>query len=152
MSTEETKAPAADAREVAIETASKEQIYEELGQFVQDLTGKRIGKTGGRKVFDAVVSRIFEHATRNKVFRFNAGFGSLHVRNYGAGSRRLPSGAVTEFGERSKLRYEEGVVVEALIQNGGNLAAVLAARKVAPEGTALAAEAVTTTAETASLD
>lgn len=119
----------------------KELIYAEIGDMVKEMTGKRVGKTGGRKIFDAVVEKIFAEATKAGTFRFNAGFGSLHIKNYQAGSRRLPSGQETTFGERQKLRYEEGVVVSALVESKGDLAAVLAARKASGESDVDAAPA-----------
>lgn len=97
------------------ELTSKESIYQQIGDMVKEKTGKRIGRTGGRAIFDFVVKRVFQTATEEGSFRFNGGFGSLHVREYQPGSRRLPSGQEVEFGERKKLRYEEGVVVKAMV-------------------------------------
>lgn len=119
------EAPAADTEK---ELSVKEAIYTKVGEFVKEKTGKRIGKTGGREVFDLIVDEIFAAAVKEGTFRFNGGFGSMHLRTYQAGSRRLPSGTNTTFGERKKLRYEEGVVVKALIGNGGNLIEALKAR------------------------
>ena len=110
------------------EVSAKESIYVSIGNLVQEKTGKRIGKTGGREIFDLVVEQVFAAAAREGQLRFNGGFGSLHQRKYQAGSRRLPSGETTTFGERTKLRYEEGVVVKALNDNGGNLEEALKAR------------------------
>jgi hypothetical protein len=67
-------------------------------------------------------------------FRFNGGYGSLHVKTYQAGTRRLPSGQETTFGERSKLRYEEGVVVAGLVASKGDLAKAKADRPTAAAG------------------
>lgn len=103
------------------EATGKEAIYVALGQHVQNKTGKRIGKTGGREIFDLVVNSIFVLATKEGAVRLNGGFGSFHVKDYQAGKRRLPSGEEVEFGERQKLRYEEGVVVKSLVENKGNL-------------------------------
>ena len=50
------------------------------------------------------------------------------MKTYQAGTRRLPSGQETTFGERKKLRYEEGVVVKALIVAGGDLEEAIKAR------------------------
>jgi len=108
--------------------SAKDAIYVQIGDFVKEKTGKRIGKTGGREIFDTVVEQIFASAVREGSFRFNGGFGSLHVKTYQAGTRRLPSGQETTFGERQKVRYEEGVVVKALITEGGDLAKALKAR------------------------
>lgn len=110
------------------DATSKEQIYVLIGDHVKEKTGKRIGKTGGREIFDLVVAQIFAAAAKDGTFRFNGGFGSLHVKDYQAGSRRLPSGETTTFGERSKLRYEEGVVTKALVANNGDLEAVMRER------------------------
>lgn len=121
-------APGKEEKEVAIETASKELIYEKLGEEIRAMTDKRVGKAGGRKLFDSVVEQIFAAAAKNGVFRFNGGFGSIHKRTYQAGERRLPAGQTVQFGERQKLRYEEGVVVEALVANGGDLTEALKAR------------------------
>jgi len=115
--------------DAADESTAKEQIYVTIGDLVKEKTGKRIGKTGGREIFDVVVGQIFAAAAKDGSFRFNGGFGSLHLKNYQAGSRRLPSGETTTFGERSKIRYEEGVVTKALVVNGGDLAAVLQERR-----------------------
>jgi len=122
---EATTAPAAD---VAEEPTSKEAIYLVIAEWVLNKTGKKIGKTGGRDLFDRVVEEILAAATRDNTFRFNGGFGSMHVKNYQAGTRRLPSGAETTFGERKKLRYEQGVVTTALIENGGDLVEALKVR------------------------
>jgi hypothetical protein len=134
MATKETPAPATTAAaggESTRELSVKEAIYTKIGDFVKEKTGKRIGKTGGREIFDLVVAEVFASAAAVGSFRFNAGFGSLHVRTYQPGSRRLPSGAQTKFGERHKLRYEEGTSTKALIVSKGNLA-VLAKVKALP--------------------
>lgn len=120
QTTNETPAEGADG--------SKEAIYLQVAAWVENKTGKKIGKTGGRVIFDLVVSEVMAAAVRDKVFRLNGGFGSFHLKDYGAGERRLPSGATTKFGERSKLRYEQGVVTGDLIGNGGDLKAALDAR------------------------
>lgn len=119
----------------------KEAIYARLGEMVKEMTNHRVGKSGGRKIFDAVTSEIFAEATKEGTMRFNGGFGSLHVREYKEGSRRLPSGQTTTFGKRRKLRYEEGVVVEALVANKGNLVEALKVRgsKAAEPATAAVA-------------
>ena len=108
--------------------SAKDAIYVQIGDFVKEKTGKRIGKTGGREIFDMVVEQTFSAAVREGSFRFNGGFGSFHVKTYQAGTRRLPSGQQTTFGERQKVRYEEGVVVKALIVEGGDLSKALKAR------------------------
>lgn len=117
-----------EATESAAEATGKEAIYILIGDMVKDKTGKRIGKTGGREIFDTVVEQIFALATKEGTVRLNGGFGSFHTREYQSGSRRLPSGQEVSFGERKKLRYEEGVVVKALVDNGGNLEEALKVR------------------------
>jgi len=112
----------------AAPVSAKDAIYTQIGDLVKEKTGKRIGKTGGRLIFDKVVEEIFAAGVRDGSFRFNGGFGSFHVKTYQAGTRRLPSGQETTFGERKKLRYEEGVVVKALIVAGGDLEVALKAR------------------------
>jgi hypothetical protein len=83
------------------DTAGKDDIYQKIRELIKTKTGgKNIGKSGGREVFDLVV----------------------------AGERRLPSGQSVEFGERDKLRYEEGVVVKALVGNKGDLTEALKVR------------------------
>lgn len=121
---------------------AKEQIYTMIADFVKDATGKNIGKTKGRELFDRIIERVFAGAAGDRAFRFNGGFGSLHVKDYQAGSRRLPNGQETTFGERSKLRYEQGVVTTALVENGGNLEEALKARgsRAKPEGAAATTE------------
>lgn len=106
----------------------KDAIYERLGAMIKEMTGKRVGLAGGRKVFDEVIKEFFVEATKEGTFRFNGGFGSLHVKTYQAGERRLPSGQTTTFGERQKLRYEEGVVVAGLVAHKGDYAKVQADR------------------------
>lgn len=117
-----------EVAEAAEEATGKEAIYIALGEHVQNKTGKRIGKTGGREIFDMVVNSVFALATQEGTIRLNGGFGSFHVKDYQAGKRRLPSGEEVEFGERQKLRYEEGVVVKELVSNGGNLEEALKVR------------------------
>lgn len=112
----------------AAPVSAKDAIYTKIGDFVKEKTGKRIGKTGGREIFDTVVAEVFAAGVRDGSFRFNGGFGSFHVKTYQAGTRRLPSGQETTFGERKKLRYEEGVVVKALIVAGGDLDEAIKAR------------------------
>jgi nucleoid DNA-binding protein len=120
-----TTAPAVTETSAATENdtnhAGKEAIYGKLADFVLAKTGKRIGKAGGRVLFDMAIDEIFALATRDGTVRLNGGFGSFHIRDYTEGSRRLPSGQEVTFGPRKKLRYEEGVVVKALVANGGNL-------------------------------
>lgn len=116
-------AVAAEVTEAADEKVlvGKDAIYAMIGDHVKAVTGKRIGRSGGRVIFDMVVEQIFAEATRTGAFRFNGGFGSMHLKVYQAGTRRLPSGQETTFGERTKLRYEEGIVVSALVANKGDL-------------------------------
>lgn len=143
-------AQAADSPENEDETSAKVGIYTTIGDHVKSVTDKRIGKTGGRVIFDLVVGEIFAACAKDKSFRFNGGFGSMHLRTYTAGSRRLPSGQETTFGERNKIRYEEGVVVKTLIGNGGDLKAALAARasRTREPGEVKQATATVTTAPT----
>jgi len=117
----EDQTTAAQTEATEAESSAKEAIYEKIAEFVKTKTGQRIGKSGGRVIFDMVIDNVFAAAAAEGTFRFNGGFGSLHVRTYSAGSRRLPSGQETTFGEREKLRYEQGIVVTALIENKGNL-------------------------------
>lgn len=119
---------AAGEAESGAEATSKEQIYTKIADFVQSKTQKRIGKTAGREIFDIVISEVFAAAARDGQFRFNGGFGSIHKKQYQAGTRRLPSGQETTFGVREKLRYEEGVVTAALVKNGGDLVEGIKAR------------------------
>lgn len=126
--TEAAAATTAEAKEPVVRTG-KDAIYERLGEMVKEMTGKRVGLSGGRKIFDKVVEEIFVEATKEGTFRFNAGFGSMHVKNYGPGERRLPSGQMTTFGDRQKLRYEEGVVVAGLVEHKGDLTKVQALRE-----------------------
>jgi len=134
-STPSTKATPATAEPKApVIREGKDAIYERLGAMVKEMTGKRIGITGGRAIFDKVVEEIFVEATKEGTFRFNGGYGSMHVKTYQAGSRRLPSGQMTTFDERQKLRYEEGVVVAGLVQHKGDLAKVQSERKEAASG------------------
>lgn len=143
----------AEAKEPVVRTG-KDAIYERLGEMVKEMTGKRVGLSGGRKIFDKVVEEVFVEATKEGTFRFNAGFGSMHVKNYGPGERRLPSGQMTTFGDRQKLRYEEGVVVAGLVEHKGDLTKVQALREAEapprdPVAVAPASVAAVTTAETA---
>jgi len=129
MTSTDTAAPAAAVEEKdPVVRVGKDAIYERMGAMIKEMTGKRVGMAGGRKVFDKVVEEVFIEAAKEGTFRFNAGFGSLHVKNYGAGERRLPSGQITTFGERQKLRYEEGVVVAGLVEHKGDLSKVQALR------------------------
>jgi len=126
---EDNGAVVAASTEVAEENAgAKEAIYEKVSEFVKAKTGKRIGKSGGQELFNIVVAEIFAATAREGSFRFNGGFGSMHIKTYQPGTRRLPSGQSTTFGEREKARYEEGVVVRALIKNHGNLDEALKVR------------------------
>ena len=143
MSTEVETNTAETVAEGAAEKApliGKEAIYARIGEMVKEMTGKRIGKTGGRKIFDKVVEEVFVEATKEGTFRFNGGFGSMHIKTYGAGSRRLPSGQETTFGERQKLRYEEGVVVAGLVEHKGDLTKVQAEREDSPAADPVAAD------------
>lgn len=122
--TEETEGQATETEE----SSGKEAIYEKIRDVVKEKTGKSIGKTGGREIFDLVIEQLFAAATEAGTIRLNGGFGSFHIREYGAGKRNLPSGQEVEFGERKKLRYEEGVVTKALVANGGDLEEALKVR------------------------
>jgi len=101
--------------------SSKEKIYEVVQEYVKSRTEKNIGRSGGQEIFNRVVECIFAAAAHDGVFRFNGGFGSLHIRTYKPGKRRIPSGAEVSFGERRKIRLEEGLVVKALVANQGDL-------------------------------
>ena len=140
--------------EKAAPVSAKDAIYIQIGDFVKEKTGKRIGKTGGREIFDKIVEGIFSAATRDGSFRFNGGFGSLHVKTYQAGTRRLPSGQITTFGERQKVRYEEGVVVKALVVEKGDLPKALKARgsRAKPAAAAAKPAAAETKGEDLDLD
>lgn len=109
--------------------AGKEAIYTKISEYVKAKTGRRLGKSAGREVFDLVVSEFFGQAVKDGTFRFNQGYGSLHVRDYQAGTRRLPKGREVAFGERRKLRYDEGLVVKDLIKSNGDMVAAKALRE-----------------------
>lgn len=118
----ETPTPATtEAKEKKIRVG-KEAIYEQIAEFVLGKTEKRIGISGGQIIFNMVVDGSFALAVKEGTMRFNGGYGSLHVREYGAGKRKLPSGQEVKFGTRTKVRYEEGVSVKALLGNGGTKA------------------------------
>lgn len=129
-----------EEKKVAAEPTGKDAIYVKLAEMVKDKTGKNIGKTGGRKLFDAAIDEAIALACREGSLRLNGGFGSLQVKEYGAGSRQLPNGTKVEFGERKKLRYEQGVVVAALVENGGDLEEAYKARGSRSTDTEEAAE------------
>lgn len=147
MSDEQTNGAATEAE------SGKEAIYLQIRDMVKAKTTKNIGKSGARELFDLVVQAIFVTATKEGTIRLNGGFGSFHKRHYTSGERRLPSGQNVQFGERDKLRYEEGVVVKALVDNGGDLNEALKARgsrtSEAEEGEAQAAPATTVAPEVA---
>lgn len=116
------------------EPTGKDAIYAKVVDMVKDATGKRISRAKGREIFDTCIEEIFALACADSTVRLNGGFGSFHVRDYQSGSRTLPSGQKVEFGERKKLRYEEGVVVKALVANGGNLEEAMKARGASSDG------------------
>jgi len=102
----------------AVASDPKEGIYIMIADFVKERTSKNIGKTGGHVLFDQITAEVFRIAVQEGYFRFNRGYGSLEVKHYGAGTRRLPSGQEVVFGERSKLRYNQGKMVKELIKPG----------------------------------
>ena len=112
----------ATAPKTAVPETPKEALYVSIAEFVEGKTGKKIGKTGGHELFDLMVAGVFAAAV-NGGFRFNRGYGSMALKTYGAGSRKLPSGQDVTFGERQKLRYEEGQTVKQLVVGGGVLPA-----------------------------
>jgi len=97
------------------ELDTKQTIYQKIADYVNAKTGKNIGRSGGQELFNIVTEQVFASAVAEKNFRFNGGYGSLRIKNYSAGTRKLPSGKSTTFGERSKLRYEQGVTTTNLI-------------------------------------
>jgi hypothetical protein len=102
------------------EEAAKGRIHQWIADFVKEKTGKPIGITGGKKIFDKVIADIFTSAVKDGQLRFPGGYGSLHVRHLGVGTKpkRLPSGATTDSilkEGRVKLRYQEGVMVKKLL-------------------------------------
>jgi hypothetical protein len=110
----DTKAAAAEAED----SNAKQEIHEKLAALVHEKTGKRIGRAGGKLLFDTAVQMVFASATKEGSFRFPGGYGSLHVRNLNEGTKpkRLPSGATTTIGAgRRKLRYVEGNEVKGLM-------------------------------------
>lgn len=100
----------------AVASDSKEGIYIMIADFVKERTSKNIGKTGGHVLFDQITAEVFRIAVEDGYFRYNRGYGSLEIKHYGAGSRRLPSGQEVTFGERDKLRYNQGKMVSELIK------------------------------------
>ena len=108
--------------------SSKEQIYQVIADEVKEYTGKNIGRARGRIIFDRVIENVFMQLILNREMRLNGGFGSLKMKRYSAGERRLPSGQVVVYPERFKPYYEAGVVVTAMEKNGGDLKAALAER------------------------
>jgi len=100
----------------AVASDPKEGIYIMIADFVKERTSKNIGKTGGHILFDAITAEVFRIAVEDGYFRYNRGYGSLEIKHYGAGSRRLPSGKEVTFGERDKLRYNQGKMVSELIK------------------------------------
>jgi len=129
MGTDAKTADAKTAKEKR-ELTGKEAIYQGIADFVMEKTESRIGRSGGHVIFDMVVDGIFGLVAKEGSLRFNGGYGSLHVRNYGAGSRKLPSGSQVKFGPRTKVRYEEGVSVKDLLKNGGKTTAAKKDKKI----------------------
>lgn len=96
---------------------TKNEIHSYIDAAVKEKTGKRIGLTTAKEIFDGVVEQIFQQAVKNEGFRFPGGFGSLHLKKLGKSSapKRLPSGVMVEIPEgRVKLRYTEGSAVKKL--------------------------------------
>jgi len=95
----------------------KEAIYRSLTDMIANQTGKRVSQAFAKSVFNHVVERSLETAVQEGSIRFNGGFGSLKVRDLKGGTRQLPSGQTVAFGERKKIRYEHGLMVEAMMGN-----------------------------------
>jgi len=132
----ETKPAAESTKELSV----KEAIYQKVADMVKAKTSKNIGRTGGQELFNLVVGEIFVVAVHEKSIRLNAGFGSFKIKEYTPGSRRLPSGQVATFGDRKKLRYEQGVSVTNLIEGKPVAGRAPAAPKAAEATSAKVAE------------
>lgn len=116
--TENTAVAEPEAPETAEEAGAKEEIHAKIDKIVSDKVGKRIGLATAKQIYDMVIADSFTAAVKDGALRFPGGFGSLHVRKLGVGTKpkRLPSGATTTLGEgRVKLRYQEGVSVKKLL-------------------------------------
>ena len=111
----------------AKELVGKDLLYQKVADYIEGKTGKRFGRTNGQTVVNLVVGELMALAVQDGAVRLNQGFGSFQLRTYGAGERRLPNGDMVKFDERQKLRYEQGVMVEYLIEHGGDIAKAEAA-------------------------
>lgn len=99
---------------------SKERIYEKIRDYIENRTDVRFGVTASQELFNLILEGVFTAAAKDKSFRFNGGLGALHIRKYAPGQRTTPRGQVVTFGERFKMRYEEGVVTAKLVATGGD--------------------------------
>jgi hypothetical protein len=140
--------------EVAGTTYAKEKqaIYKLVQRAVWHLTKEGVpGKETGfwitldeaRKLFDLVMEEMMASAARCGSFRLPNGLGALKVKQLPGGNKRLPTGEWVDFGARLRMTYEGGLLTRALVEAGGEFAA-LEGRKKPPTRWALGLEGLGT--------
>lgn len=98
----------------------KVEIYERIQGLVKARTGARINQEEAREIFDLVLEEAILAASQDGICRLNRGLGSLKVRHFPGGTRRLPTGDRVEYEARRKIQFDAGLTTLEILRAAGN--------------------------------
>ncbi len=98
----------------------KQEIYERIQALVWKRGGGRINLEEAREVFDLVMEEAILAASKDGVCRLNRGLGSLKVRHFPKGTRRLPTSEVVDYPARRKIQLDAGQTTLAILAARAN--------------------------------
>lgn len=98
----------------------KQEIYEKIQAMVYKRTGERLNLGGARAIFDLVVEETILAASSDGACRLNRGMGSLKVRSFPGGTRRLPTGEMVKYPARRKIQFDAGQTTLEVMEGAAN--------------------------------
>lgn len=98
----------------------KQEIYERIQTLIRMQTGQRVNLEEAREIFDLVTEEAILAASKDGVCRLNRGLGSLKVRHFSGGTRRLPTGEVVSYPARRKIQFDAGQTTASILEARAN--------------------------------
>ena len=95
----------------------KQKIYERIQAAVRKQTERRINLDDAREIFDLVTEEMILAASQDGVCRLNRGLGSLKVRHFKGGTRKLPTGERVEYPARRKIQLDAGQTTLSILES-----------------------------------
>lgn len=108
----------------------KNEIYGRIQTLVRTMTGERINREEARQIFDLSLEEAILAATTDGVCRLNRGMGSLKVKTYDGGTRRLPTGETVAYPEKRKIQLSPGQTTQEVLDAAPNLGDMVIRRRL----------------------